>query len=361
MMTPSLARRVGDPAARPIRADVADRAVQMWLCVVAFLVFAMVVVGGATRLTDSGLSITEWQPLLGAIPPLSEADWQDAFANYKGIPQFKALDHAMTLDTFKGIFWWEWAHRFLGRVVGVVFAVPFAAFWVSGRLRSGLAPKLLGVLALGGLQGAIGWYMVVSGLSQRIDVSQYRLALHLAMAFAILGSLVWLILDLAPVRVEPHVQTVTSRQRLAAYGLAALIFSQVALGGFVAGLKAGRAYNTWPLMDGRFVPDGFARLEPWWLNLTENMATVQFNHRLMAYLIAAFALWHGVRVIRTANTERVRRTALALTAGVFAQMALGIWTVLAAVPIGLGIAHQGLAAVVFALAVWHAHRMHATR
>ena len=350
-------------ARRPHRDAIAQagdrRAVQIWLAVVAALVFAMIAVGGATRLTDSGLSITEWKPLLGAIPPLSEADWQDVFAKYKTIPQYASVNKGMTLDAFKSIFWWEWAHRFLGRIVGLVFAVPFVAFWLAGRFPVGFVPKLAAVFGLGALQGAVGWYMVSSGLAERIDVSQYRLALHLSIAFLILGALVWLILDLAPKRAEPRLKTLTARDKTWASVLAVLVFSQVVIGGFVAGLKAGRAFNTWPLMDGKLVPDGFSRLEPWWLNLTENMATVQFNHRMAAYGIVALALWHAVRVIGRADDERVRTSAGLLAAGLVAQMGLGIWTVLMAVPINLGIAHQGFAAVVFMLAVAHAHGMRA--
>lgn len=351
---PSSLAIAGQPYPYSTKTRPADRAVQIWLCVVAALVFAMIIVGGATRLTDSGLSITEWQPLLGAIPPLSDADWQVAFAKYKTIPQYVAVNKGMSLDAFKTIFWWEWAHRFLGRFIGLAFALPFVYFWATGRLRAGLSPKLAALLALGALQGAVGWYMVVSGLSVRIDVSQYRLALHLSIAFLILGALVWLILDLSPERREARLQTLTAGQRVAAYLLAILVFSQVAIGGFVAGLKAGRAYNTWPLMDGQFIPDGIANLTPWWLNLTENIATVQFNHRMTAYLIAAFALWHAVSVMRSADDERVRMTAGLVAAAILAQMVLGIWTLLAAVPIHLGVAHQGFGAVVFAMAVWHA-------
>ena len=338
----------------------ANRAVEMWLWIMVALVFAMIVVGGATRLTDSGLSITEWQPLLGAIPPLDDADWQAAFAKYKTIPQYASVNNSMSLAAFKTIFWWEWAHRFLGRFVGLAFALPLAFFWATGRLRPGFAPKLAAVLALGALQGAAGWYMVQSGLANRIDVSQYRLALHLSIAFLILGALVWLILDLAPARTEPHLATLSASHRMWAYALAALVFSQVAIGGFVAGLKAGRAYNTWPLMDGQFIPDIYLQQTPWWANFTENIATVQFNHRLAAYLIAAVALWHAIRVIRSADDERVRLTAGLFAASVLAQAALGIWTVLMAVPIGLGIAHQAFAAVVFTLALWHAHAMRAS-
>jgi heme a synthase len=334
--------------------------VALWLMAVCALVLAMIVVGGATRLTDSGLSITEWKPLLGAIPPLTQGDWNEAFAKYQTIPQYLNVNKGMTLDAFKVIFWWEWAHRFLGRVIGLAFGVPLLVFWLRGQIGRDLALKLVGLLALGGLQGAVGWYMVQSGLADRIDVSQYRLALHLSIAFAILGALVWLILDLTTQRGGPRVETLAPLQRSVAYGLALLVFSQVAIGGFVAGLKAGRAYNTWPLMDGQLIPDGILRLQPWWLNLSENMATVQFNHRLTAYLLVALALWHAVRVVATSVDERVRASAITLAVGVLAQMALGIWTVVAAVPIHLGVAHQGLAALVFAAAIWHARSVHAS-
>lgn len=361
MTTPSLSRPRHPPFAARIRVPEGSRpavgAVQAWLVAVALLVLAMIVVGGATRLTDSGLSITEWQPLLGAIPPLGDADWQTAFAKYKTIPQYASVNKGMTLEAFKTIFWWEWAHRFLGRFIGLAFALPFLAFWLSGRLPKGLPVKLSAVLALGALQGAVGWYMVQSGLSERIDVSQYRLALHLSIAFAILGCLVWLVLDLAPARSEPNLDTLSASHRGWAGGLVVLIFSQVAIGGFVAGLKAGRAFNTWPLMDGQLIPDGFLRLSPWWLNLTENMATVQFNHRLAAYLITSLVLWHAARIISAADDERMRLSAGVLAAAVLAQVGLGIWTVVMAVPIGLGIAHQGFAALVFAIAVWHAHTL----
>ena len=333
----------------------ADHLVRLWLSAVALLVMVMIIVGGATRLTDSGLSITEWQPLLGAIPPLSAADWQAAFAKYQTIPQYSRVNLGMSLDAFKAIFWWEWAHRFLGRFIGLVFALPLAWFWLKRQIRAGWEPRLLGVLGLGGIQGALGWYMVKSGLAGRIDVSPNWLVLHLSVAFTLLGCLVWLILDLAPPRAEPRLQTLSASDRGWAYGLVALIFSQVALGGLVAGLKAGRAFNTWPLMDGQLIPDGFASLVPWWRNLNENMATVQFNHRMAAYGIVALGLWHGVRVMRAADDERVRVSGALLALGLMAQMTLGIATVLAAVPIGLGVAHQGLAAVVLALAVWHAH------
>lgn len=340
-------------AVQPGRA--ADRAVRIWLLIVAALVFAMVVVGGATRLTDSGLSITEWQPILGAIPPLNEADWQSAFVKYKAIPEYAIVNSGMALAEFKFIYWWEWSHRFLGRFIGIAFAVPFIGFWLAGMLRPGFAPKFLGVFALGALQGFIGWYMVKSGLVDRIDVSQYRLALHLLIAFAILALLVWLALDVAAER--PHEPTVHRGARRFALALFALVFVQSGLGALVAGLKAGLAYNTWPLMDGRFVPEGLGTLSPWYLNLFENVTTVQFDHRIVAYVVVALALWHLLALIRARCDERAVGSAGVLSGALLAQMAIGIATLLWSVPLALGLAHQAGAALVVAAATLHLHVM----
>jgi cytochrome c oxidase assembly protein subunit 15 len=264
----------------------------------------------------------------------------------------------MGLDDFKFIFWWEWAHRFLGRLIGLAFALPFLYFLARGVISRALMPKLLAIFALGGLQGAVGWYMVQSGLADRIDVSPYRLALHLGVAFLILGAILWVALSLgAEERKSVRCLTLTPPQRRVAGILVVLVFLQILLGGLVAGTKAGLAYNTWPLMDGRLVPPGLAILSPWYLNLFENVLTVQFNHRLLAYLVAAVALWHAASVARTAVDEPVRWAALALAIAVLAQIALGIWTLLAVVPLSLGLAHQAGAVAVFTLAVWHLHRV----
>jgi cytochrome c oxidase assembly protein subunit 15 len=296
-----------------------------WLFSLTALVFAMVVVGGATRLTDSGLSITEWQPIVGSVPPLTEADWQDAFAKYKEIPEYQRVNQGMSLEQFKVIYWWEWAHRALGRLIGLVFALPFAWFWFRGRLPPGLAPKLLGVLALGGLQGFIGWYMVQSGLAERVDVSQYRLALHLMLAFVIFGLLLWLALGLSaggtPVRLSP----VGRAQQRVAPLLIALLLVQIALGAFVAGLKAGLTYNTWPLMDGKLIPDGLGTLEPWYLNLFENVTTVQFAHRIVAYILAFLAFAHAWSLARGGGDDRLVRSSGLLARAVAPQAARGGW------------------------------------
>jgi cytochrome c oxidase assembly protein subunit 15 len=335
----------------------ADWAVRGWLLFVAVLVFAMVIVGGATRLTDSGLSITEWQPLLGAIPPLNEADWLSAFAKYKTIPEYEIVNSGMALADFKFIYWWEWSHRFLGRFIGVAFALPFLGFWLAGKFRPRFALKLLGVFALGGLQGAIGWYMVKSGLVDRIDVSQYRLALHLLTAFSIFALLIWLALDVGPHTDRIRLHTVTRGQWRFALLLLVVVFVQAGLGALVAGMKAGLVYNTWPLMDGDFVPGGLGVMKPWYLNFFENATTVQFDHRMVAYALAALAVWHLAGLVRSADDERLVRTAALLVIAIFCQMALGIWTLVMAVPLPLGLVHQAGAALVITAATLHLHEM----
>ena len=329
----------------------ADRTTALWLWSVAALVLAMIVVGGATRLTDSGLSITEWKPILGGIPPLSLADWQAVFAKYQQIPEYHLVNKGMTLEAFKTIYWWEWGHRFLGRFIGVAFALPLAWLWATGRLRASLKARLVSILALGGLQGAVGWYMVASGLVDRVDVSQYRLALHLVIAFVILGAIVWTALDLALPELGDRARADIGSGM--AVALVALILVQVVLGAFVAGMKAGLAYNTWPLMDGALIPSGLWVMQPWVLNLFENAATVQFDHRIAAYLLLILAGWHVVQLRGGPHAG----SAIAVLAGLVIQAGLGIATLLAHVPLWLGLLHQGGAAVVFALAVWHAHAL----
>ncbi len=326
--------------------------VRAWLLTVAVLVFLMVSIGGATRLTGSGLSITEWQPIVGIVPPLSESDWHEAFAKYQQIPQYRHVNKGMSLEAFKGIFWWEWAHRFLGRLVGIAFALPFAVLLALGRIPRSLVPGLVGIFVLGGLQGFIGWYMVRSGLADRLDVSQYRLALHLGLAIIIFGALVWVALSLDAPQGRRDVAATASRW---AAVIAALTFFQILLGALVAGLKAGMAYNTWPLMDGSLVPKGLGAIEPWYLNIFENAMTVQFNHRMVAYALTLVVVWHAWSMARGSGDRRARLSAFALAAGTVAQAALGIWTLLAQVPLALALAHQAGAGALFALAVWHLH------
>jgi cytochrome c oxidase assembly protein subunit 15 len=315
--------------------------VRAWLCAIAFLVFCMVVVGGATRLTGSGLSITEWQPFLGVVPPLSEGDWHAAFEKYKRIPEYRLVNAGMSLAEFKVIYWWEWTHRLLGRLIGVAFLVPFAVFTGFGWIGRDLWPRLAAIFVLGGLQGALGWYMVASGLADRTDVSQYRLAAHLALATAIFGAILWVAMGLGTQRSK------LDRGAALPCLIAGLVFLQIAAGGLVAGLDAGMGYTTWPLMDGSFVPAGLLVIEPAWRNFFENAMTVQFNHRLLAYVIAGFAALHAVRA------RSLEAVVLALA--VLLQIALGVWTLVWQVPLALGLLHQATALLVFASALWNVH------
>lgn len=338
-------------------ANAGRRSVSLWLWLVAALVLAMVVVGGATRLTESGLSITEWQPILGAIPPLNEADWMAAFDKYKQIPQYAAIHDGMSLGDFKFIYYWEWSHRLLGRAIGFVFAIPFLYFWWTSKLKRGTGMKFLGILALGGLQGFIGWYMVSSGLSERIEVSQYRLALHLTTAFMILGLLVWAALEEWPghPRVTGEVATPLIK-RMAAIIVAAVLI-QVVLGAFVAGLRAGYIYNTWPSMNGQFFPSDYW-IKPAYLSFFESHAASQFNHRMMAYLVAALGFFQVWLTTTAPVDDRIRLTAQWLGAAIVLQIALGIATLLLHVRLDLALSHQAGGALVFIMAVVH---LHATR
>jgi cytochrome c oxidase assembly protein subunit 15 len=329
------------------------RAIRMWLLAVAALIFAMVLVGGATRLTESGLSIVEWKPLTGWIPPLSAAEWQAEFAKYQATSQFQRMNSSMTLGEFELIYWWEWTHRVLGRLIAVAFLVPFLWFLWKGWIESGLRGRLWAIFGLGAFQGAVGWWMVASGLVDRVNVSQYRLAFHLTLACAILAMIVWTARRLLP---QPA-PTAPPRLRASAIGLVVLVLCQIYLGALVAGLRAGLLYNTWPLIDGSLVPaasDLFFN-ERWWRNFFENPLTVQFVHRTFAYLLWVAAVAHAIDAVHT----RGGGVALALTlaAAVTIQAAIGIGTVLYQVPIGLALLHQGMAVVVLALAVVHAERL----
>jgi heme a synthase len=328
------------------------RAIRLWLYAVATLVLAMVLVGGATRLTESGLSITEWQPVMGVLPPLSDAQWQAEFAKYQAIPQYKALNAGMGLDAFKTIFWWEWTHRLLGRVIGVAFLLPFLWFLWRGWVGPGLRGRLWFIFGLGALQGAVGWWMVASGLAGRIEVSQYRLATHLVLACVIYVAMVWTAQRLG----ERPAPALPARIRLSAYGLLVLVLAQIYLGAIVAGLRAGTIYNTWPLIDGAFIPES-ARLflnQPLWRNVFENTLTAQFDHRMLAYAIFICALLHAFDVTRTVKQGFAVVSAAVLTIAVTAQAALGIATLLLVVPLSLALAHQAMAMLVLTIATTHA-------
>jgi cytochrome c oxidase assembly protein subunit 15 len=329
-----------------------NRAMRLWLIAVAAMVMAMVVVGGATRLTGSGLSITEWQPIVGVVPPLSDADWQAAFEKYEQIPQYKVLNKGMTLEEFKPLFWWEWAHRILGRLIGVVFALPFAVFLLRGDMTAALWPRLVALFALGGLQGAIGWYMVASGLEQRTEVSQYRLALHLGTAVILLGAILWVALELGD---RPSRPASAAPLRRLALAVLAAVFLQILLGALVAGLGAGHAFNTWPLMDGRLIPHGLRAMTPIWLNPFENVVTVQFDHRTMAYVVAVLALANHSAAWRSGDSRLIASAGRLLTL-VLLQIGLGIWALVTSVPLHLALTHQLVAMLVFVAALVHFHR-----
>ncbi len=328
------------------------RAIRLWLYAVAAMVLAIVLVGGATRLTESGLSITEWKPVMGVVPPLSDMQWQSEFEKYQAIPQYRELNNGMSLEAFKNIYWWEWTHRLIARTIGIVFLLPLLWFWWQGGIRPGLRNRLWLIFGLGALQGAVGWWMVASGLADRIEVSQYRLATHLVLACLIYVALLWTAQrwDRQPSASLP------SRFRFGAIALLVLVLVQIYLGAIVAGLRAGHIYNTWPLIDGALVPDS-ARLffdAPLWRNFFENTLTVQFDHRMLAYAIWVLALLHALGVARVLKKGPVVAGAALLAVAVTLQAALGIWTLLMVAPLSLALLHQAMATVALTVATVHA-------
>jgi heme a synthase len=372
VLSPSSADSAPVSAPADARGPSTARAVGVWLACVAALVFAMVLVGGATRLTESGLSIVEWKPVTGIIPPLSEPDWQAEFAKYRTIPQYEQLNHGMSLEDFKAIYWWEWAHRLLGRVIGAAFLLPF--LWFLWRRafdrRTGLG--LAGIFALGAVQGGVGWWMVASGLTERVRVSPVRLAFHLTLACMIYVALAWTADRLlsapahasqaAPRAGEGRAGAVPARLRWSAAALLVLAILQIYLGALVAGLHAGLIYNTWPLINGSFIPSGADLLfdQPWWRNFFENDLTVQFDHRMTAYALCALALFHAVDA-RRVDARGPGSGPLAAGAGfvavaVLAQAGLGIMTLLFSVPLHLALTHQAMALVALTAATLHAAR-----
>jgi len=317
------------------------RTVETWLIFMIFLVAAMIVVGGATRLTNSGLSITEWAPIRGALPPMSTEAWIAEFEKYKLIPEFEAEHPDMDLAGFKFIYFWEWGHRQLGRFIGLAFTLPFFWFLARGKLAMGHRWKFFGVALLIGLQGVIGWWMVHSGLQEgMVSVSQYRLATHLGMAFIILGALYWLYMRQRSLWDRARYQHGRGRPIL----LACLVFLQIIGGAFMAGTHAGRTYNDWPLMDGDFIPQGYAIQSPFWRNLFENPAAIQFNHRTLAYIVLAVALWVWVSF---KDSKSVRPAMVVFLLVLAVQVGFGIWTLLSAAPLNLSLLHQFTSILVF--------------
>lgn len=348
----------------------ANRQIAIWLFALAGLVVLMVLVGGLTRLTDSGLSITEWAPIRGALPPLGQADWLVAFGKYKQIPEYQRINAGMSLSAFKYIYWWEWGHRQLGRFIGLVFLIPLVIFLLQGKIARDRLLALLGLFLLGCLQGFTGWYMVSSGLGERVDVSQYRLAIHLGLALIIFGFSLWLALGYwRDVRVQPQTGTLVAT----AGAIVALVFIQSLLGALVAGIDAGAIYNDWPLMDGDFLPAGLLAQSPLVRNFFENHLTVQFNHRMLAYFLILLIGWHIVRVWHAQSTALIRGTAqirgtalirhsiMWLGGGVLGQVMLGIVALIWVVPMPLAVAHQIGAVALLALALLHLHFLRYSR
>lgn len=334
-----------------------DRLIGAWLALSAAMVFVMIVIGGVTRLTESGLSIVEWQPLMGALPPLSEAHWQALFDKYRQFPEYQKVNLGMTLAEFKGIFWLEYIHRLWGRLIGLVFALPALYFFLKGWLRGKLLVQVVVLFLLGGAQGALGWFMVKSGLVNDPRVSPYRLTAHLLLALTVFGWLLWLALA----RLRPHdgwtaveggFSAEARRLRALSHPLALLLLITIASGGFVAGLDAGLTYNTFPLMDGRFVPEGYAALSPFWHNLFENIPSVQFNHRWLAMTTAAALIAFALYAQSKGLPPAAKQATAALLAMALIQPTLGIATLLAAVPVSLGALHQAGAVILLACLLW---------
>ncbi len=377
-------------------------AVGWWLLVLALVIAAMVTLGGLTRLTGSGLSITEWKPVMGVVPPLSDAAWQSEFAKYQRIPQYRLENRGMSLDGFKAIYWWEWTHRFLGRLLGFVFLLPFLYFAFTGAIARAQFPRMLLLFALGGLQGFVGWWMVESGLETRVSVSQYRLAIHLGVAIILLGAILWTAFEYLRPKVfdertadlerfqigrnhklspwparRPAMESEGSasasnhsenarvalrkRIRVGGFLFVGLVYVQMLLGALVAGLHAGLIYNTWPSMDGRVFPEHPFFAAPWWTNFFENAGLAQFDHRVGTYIVAlsAFALWMAGR--RAKLEGLARRSSDALLGLTAFQIILGIVTLVSQAPVALAAAHQATAVALFSAAIWHAHEVSGVR
>jgi heme a synthase len=341
-----------DPVFPSAPSPAACRIIAWWLFVVAFMVFAMVVLGGVTRLTHSGLSMVEWRPVTGWLPPMTEALWEETFAKYREFPEYREKNFGMTLAEFKGIFWLEFLHRLWGRVIGLAFFLPFMFFLVKGWVRGVLAGHMVALFVLGALQGGMGWFMVKSGLVDQPDVSQYRLAAHLCLALLIYGYLIWVALSLCT---TPASQKPSSGLQNASVFIVVLIFVTAFSGALVAGLDAGLTYNTFPLMDGDLIPSGLMSMNPWYLNFFESILTVQFDHRVLAILtlIGVFMMWLSTRNADLASGQVNAVNALFIM--VLIQVALGISTLLLVVPVTLGALHQAGAVILLGFGVWAAH------
>lgn len=340
-------------ASRPVERQYPRRAIAVWLAILFALLVAMIAVGGLTRLTDSGLSITEWNPVSGALPPSDAAAWQSEFDKYRASPQYAELNQGMTVDEFKAIYWWEWGHRQLGRAIGAVWAIGFLWFLVRRQIPPGWTPRLLGLGVLGGIQGAIGWWMVASGLQTGMwSVASYRLAVHLGIAFLILGLIAWYVLRLGRSEAELLQARRLRNETLIRWGtvLMVLAFAQILLGALVAGIDAGRSYTDWPLMGGEIFPSTAFNLMPVWSNFLDNPGLVQFNHRAVAYLLALLGIIAFIRS-RSSSMVAIRGAFAAMLTMLMVQVGLGIGTVMHASPLSLSILHQLGAVALFTLII----------
>ena len=336
--------------------DSNDKYIAYWLIVCAATIFAMILLGGITRLTHSGLSMVEWKPVTGVIPPLTDNAWQLEFEKYKAYPEYQKINVDMILPEFKAIYYFEYAHRVLGRFIGILFLLPFLFFYLTKRVTKSLTPKLITIFILGGLQGLLGWYMVKSGLINEPQVSQYRLTAHLGAAVIIYAYIIWVVYGL----LLPSQSQYSDKNRklyFTSLGLTVLVITMILSGGFVAGTRAGFAYNTFPLMAGKIIPEGLFILQPWWSNFFDNIVTVQFNHRLLAYVIAIFATFLGLKLLRS-KPENLPRIAIhTLFAMLIIQITLGVATLIYSVPVILGAAHQSGAILLFTIALFISHRL----
>lgn len=333
------------------------RSIAIWLLICCAAIYAMVVLGGVTRLTGSGLSMVKWEPIIGVFPPVSQSEWEEVFQLYQQYPEFKIKNSYMNLEDFKGIFWLEYLHRLLGRLIGVIFLLPLIYFWATKKIERSFIPKLVFMFVLGGLQGLLGWYMVKSGLSQDPHVSQYRLTAHLGFAFIIYAYIFWTALGLLYPRQQQILSSDNNALRRFSFFITGFIFITILSGGFVAGLKAGKAYNTFPLMNGQLIPDGLASLDPFWRNFFENVTTVQFDHRILAYCLIILILLYWYIATKKQLSMGTRKGFHLLLFFLALQVALGISTLLYYVPVGLAASHQGVALALFTVALYLNHRL----
>ena len=334
-----------------------DKHIAIWLLVCCATIFAMIILGGVTRLTGSGLSMVQWEPIMGVLPPLNQAEWEETFLLYQQFPEYKVKNFAMSLGEFKSIFWFEYGHRLLGRSIGIIFLLPFLYFLVKGKIDRTLTPKLIVMFVLGGLQGLMGWYMVKSGLVDDPHVSQYRLTAHLGLAIVIYAYMFWVALDLLYPGINENMRS--SNRKLARLSLVitAIIFITALSGGFVAGTRAGFAFNTFPLMDGRLIPVGLFEITPVWRNFFENIVTVQFDHRVLATLLFLIipAFWWTAR--KSQQESHIRTGLHLLLAALALQLTLGISTLLLVVPVALAAAHQAGAVVLLTASLFVSHQL----